>query len=53
MIVAAKEIENNLEKFLDWVNKEDIIIKRDGKKIARLVMYRDNDDVGKDDSKSE
>lgn len=44
MIISSTEVQNNFGKYLGLVNEEDIIISRNGKKVARLVKYfGDND----------
>ncbi len=44
MIISSTEVQNNFGKYLTLVNEEDIIITRNGKKVARLVKYFKNDD---------
>lgn len=44
MIVNSTDLQNNFGKYLGMVNQEDIIISRNGKKVARLVKYYEGDD---------
>jgi Uma2 family endonuclease len=44
MIVTATEVQNSFGKYLKLLEKEDVIITRNGKKIARLSVYRDWED---------
>lgn len=44
MIISSTELQNNFGKYLGLVNQEDIIISRNGKKVARLVKYYEGDD---------
>jgi len=44
MIVSSTEVQNNFGEYLKLAQKEDIIITRNGKKVARLVKYREGDD---------
>src|SRR5690554_3353812 len=44
MIITSTEAQNNFGKFLRLVNEEDIIITKNGKKVARLVKFYKNDD---------
>ena len=44
MIITSTEAQNNFGKFLRLVNKKDIIITKNGKKVARLVKFYKNDD---------
>ena len=37
MFVTATELKNNLGKYLDLADKEDIIITKNGKRIAKLT----------------
>ena len=37
MFVTATELKNNLGKYLDLAEKEDIIITKNGKRIAKLT----------------
>ena len=37
MFVTATELKNNLGKYLDLAEKEDIIITKNGKRIAKLA----------------
>ncbi len=41
MIITVTDLENNLEKYLQAVEKEDIIITDKGRKVARLSAYED------------
>jgi len=44
MIITSTEAQNNFGKYLRLVDKEDIIITKNGKKAARLVKFHENDD---------
>ncbi len=44
MIINSTEVQNKFGKFLGLVNEEDIIITKNGKKVARLINYYENDD---------
>ncbi len=44
MIVSTTEVQNNFGKYLKLVNEEDIIISKNGKKVARLVKYFEDND---------
>ncbi|MFW5855917.1 MAG: type II toxin-antitoxin system prevent-host-death family antitoxin, partial [Bacillota bacterium] len=44
MIVSSTEVQNNFGKYLSLVEQEDIIITKNGKKVARLVNFQENDD---------
>ena len=44
MIINSTEVQNYFGKYLQMVDKEDIIITRNGKKVARLVNFNENDD---------
>lgn len=37
MFITATELKNNLGKYLDLADKEDIIITKNGKRIAKLT----------------
>lgn len=37
MIVNSTEFQNNVGKFLQQVQKEDIVITKNGKEVARLI----------------
>ena len=43
MIVTATDLKTNLGKYLDLLDSEDIIITRNGRRIARLI--RDEEDI--------
>jgi len=43
MVVTATDLKTNLGKYLDMLDAEDIIVTRNGRKIARLI--RDEEDV--------
>ncbi len=43
MIVNSTEVQNNFGKYLGLAEQEDIIITRNGNKVARLVKYFNND----------
>ncbi|MCL2360367.1 MAG: type II toxin-antitoxin system Phd/YefM family antitoxin [Defluviitaleaceae bacterium] len=43
MVVTATDLKTNLGKYLDLLDTEDIIVTRNGRKIARLI--RDEEDV--------
>ncbi len=42
MIITATEFKTNLEKYLELVNEEDILIKKNGKVIAQLSSPQNN-----------
>ena len=42
MQVSSTELKTNLGKYLDLLNNEDIIITRNGRKIAKLVKEEDD-----------
>ena len=44
MIINSTEVQNNFGKYLQLVDSEDIVITRNGKKVARLVKFREDDD---------
>ena len=44
MIITSTEAQKNFGKYLRLVNEEDIIITKNGKKVARLVKFYGNDD---------
>ena len=44
MIINSTELQNNFGKYLRLVNQEDIIITKNGSKVARLVKFYENDD---------
>jgi Uma2 family endonuclease/antitoxin (DNA-binding transcriptional repressor) of toxin-antitoxin stability system len=44
MIINSTELQNNFGKYLRLVDQEDIIITKNGKKVARLVKFYENDD---------
>jgi len=44
MIVPTTEVQNNFGKHLKLAEREDIIITRNGKRVARLVKYRQEED---------
>lgn len=44
MIVSTTEVQNNFGKYLKLAENEEIIITRNGKKVAQLVKYEKNDD---------
>lgn len=43
MVVTATDLKTNLGKYLDLLDTEDIIVTRNGRKIARLI--RDEEDT--------
>jgi len=43
MVVTATDLKTNLGKYLDLLDTEDIIVTRNGRKVAKLV--RDEEDV--------
>lgn len=54
MIVSSTEVQNNFGKYLKMVeDEEDIIITKNGKKVARLIAYREGDDYIIRESSSE
>ena len=44
LIICSTEVQNNFGKYLRLVNREDIIITKNGKKVAKLVKYYENND---------
>lgn len=42
IILTTTEIQNNFGKYLKYVDNEDILITKNGKKIARLTSYNDD-----------
>lgn len=44
MIVSSTELQNNFGKYLGLVNEENIIISKNGKKVARLVKFHEGDE---------
>ena len=42
MMVTSTEFKTNLGKYLDLINREDVIITRNGRKIAKLVREEDD-----------
>jgi len=45
MIVTSTEIQNNFGKYLELLKQEDIIISKNGKKVARLIKFYENNMV--------
>ena len=46
VIVTATEFKTNLGQYLDMVDREDIVITRNGKRIAKLIdASRDKSDI--------
>ena len=43
MVVTATDLKTNLGKYLDLLDTEDIIITRNGRRIAKMI--RDEEDV--------
>jgi prevent-host-death family protein len=44
MIFTTTEVQNNFGKYLGLVNQENVIITKNGKKVARLVKYYQGDE---------
>lgn len=44
MIINSTELQNNFGKYLRLLNQEDIIITKNGSKVARLVKFYENND---------
>lgn len=44
MVISTTEIQNNFGKYLKFTEYEDIIITRNGKKIARLSLFKEEED---------
>lgn len=42
MIVSSSEFKTNIGRYLSLVGKEDIIITRNGKRIARLIAEKED-----------
>jgi prevent-host-death family protein len=46
MIITATEFKSNLGRYLELVDKEDIVITRNGKRIAKLIAAnKDKSDI--------
>jgi prevent-host-death family protein len=43
VIVTTTEVQNNFGKYLKLAENEDVIITRNGHKIARLIKYKKGD----------
>jgi len=43
MVVTATDLKTNLGKYLDLLDTDDIIVTRNGRRVARLI--RDEEDV--------
>ena len=43
MVVTATDLKTNLGKYLDLLDTEDIIITRNGRRVAKLI--RDEEDI--------
>jgi len=43
LVVTATDLKTNLGKYLDLLDTEDIIVTRNGRRVARLI--RDEEDV--------
>ena len=44
MIVSSTEVQNNFGKYLSMLEKEDVIITKNGKKVGCLSSYQENSD---------
>lgn len=44
MVISTTEIQNNFGKYLKLAEYEDVIITRNGKKAARLSIYKEDED---------
>ena len=44
MIITATQLKSNLGKYLEHIDKEDIIVTRNGKRIAKLTSTKLNKD---------
>ena len=42
MVVTATDLKTNLGKYLDLLDTEDIIITRNGRRIAKLIKDEEN-----------
>jgi len=42
MIVSSSEFKTNIGRYLSLVGKEDIIITRNGKRVARLIAEKED-----------
>ncbi|GAB4266052.1 type II toxin-antitoxin system Phd/YefM family antitoxin [Thermincola ferriacetica] len=42
MIVSSSEFKTNIGRYLSLVSKEDIIITRNGKRVARLIAEKED-----------
>ncbi|WP_271629147.1 hypothetical protein [Caldicellulosiruptor sp. DIB 104C] len=40
MILDAKEVISDVDKYMEIIEKEEIILQKDGKKIAKIVPIR-------------
>ncbi|UQZ91117.1 type II toxin-antitoxin system prevent-host-death family antitoxin [Deltaproteobacteria bacterium Smac51] len=47
MIITSTEFKTNIGKYLDLVDSEEIIITRNGKRVAKLVDATDKSDLVK------
>ncbi|UQZ88043.1 type II toxin-antitoxin system prevent-host-death family antitoxin [Deltaproteobacteria bacterium Smac51] len=47
MIITSTEFKTNIGKYLDLVDREEIIITRNGKRVAKLVDATDKSDLVK------
>lgn len=42
MIISSSEFKTNMGRYLSLVDKEDIIITRNGKRVARLIAEKED-----------
>ena len=42
MIISSSEFKTNMGRYLSLVDKEDIIITRNGKRVARLIAVKED-----------
>jgi antitoxin (DNA-binding transcriptional repressor) of toxin-antitoxin stability system len=42
MLITSTELKTNLGKYLDLLSTEDIVVTRNGRKVARLVQETDD-----------
>jgi len=45
MIITSTEFKTNMGKYLDLIDQEEIIITRNGKRVAKLVDASDKSDL--------
>ncbi|NSW91294.1 MAG: type II toxin-antitoxin system Phd/YefM family antitoxin, partial [Firmicutes bacterium] len=53
MIVTTTELQNSFGKYLKFSETEDIIITKNGKRVAMLVPYKENISKNKSNEKGD